>query len=119
MHGPCVAHATPAHRLSSFTFWCSSPQNSHPVVLENGFWSLFLTAAVILSTLWIQKARSWRYGFRWARAFLADYGVPLMVAVWSFISYASIQEGRDMPRKLLLRNTWQTLTTWHVARVST
>ena len=88
------------------------------MVLENGFWSLFLTAAVILSTLWVQKARTWRYGFRWARAFLADYGVPLMVAVWSFISYASIQEGRDMPRKLLLRNTWQTLTTWHVARVS-
>ncbi|KAK9842830.1 hypothetical protein WJX74_003059 [Apatococcus lobatus] len=112
----CIRGVLRNFRPDASTAPLNSPQNSHAVVLENGFWSLFLTAAVILSTLWIQKARTWRYGLRWARAFLADYGVPLLVAVWSFISYASIQEGRDMPRKLLLRNTWQTLTTWHVAR---
>ena len=53
------------------------------------------------------------------RSFLADYGVPLMVVVWSGVSYA-IQDNtpEGLPRRLSLPNTWDDDATrnWGVAR---
>ena len=52
------------------------------------------------------------------RSFLADYGVPVMVVVWSGVSYA-IQSNtpEGLPRRLSLPNTWDEEATrnWGVA----
>lgn len=56
------------------------------------------------------------------RGFIANYGVPILVIVWSGVSYApagSVPEG--IPRRLTSPNSWSPLATthWDVIRVST
>ncbi|KAF1001940.1 hypothetical protein AG4045_004559 [Apium graveolens] len=46
-----------------------------------------LILGVAEPTVIIRKARSWRYGSGWIGSLIADYGVPLMVLVWTAISY--------------------------------
>lgn len=48
------------------------------------------------------------------RGFIADYGVPLMVVVWTAISYApyrSVPPG--IPRRLFTPNPWDPKATTH------
>lgn len=43
----------------------------------------------------------------WLRGFIADYGVPVMVVVWTCISYIpwkSVPQG--IPRRLVSPNPW-------------
>jgi hypothetical protein len=43
----------------------------------------------------------------WLRGFIADYGVPLMVLVWtgvSYMPYGSVPKG--IPRRLFSPNPW-------------
>ncbi|KAL0330253.1 UNVERIFIED_CONTAM: Boron transporter 4 [Sesamum radiatum] len=61
----------------------------------NGLLAVIFSFGVLLTSLRSRKARSWRYGTGWFRSFIADYGVPLMVVVWTALSYG-------MPGKLLL-----------------
>lgn len=49
----------------------------------NGMFALVLSFGLLLAGLRSRKARSWRYGSGWLRGFIADYGVPLMVLVWT------------------------------------
>lgn len=56
------------------------------------------------------------------RGFIANYGVPILVIVWSAVSYAptgSVPEG--IPRRLTSPNPWSPSATthWDVIRVST
>ncbi|KAH0887534.1 hypothetical protein HID58_063630 [Brassica napus] len=53
------------------------------------------------------KARSWRYGTGWLRSLVADYGVPLMVLVWTGVSYIpSGDVPKGIPRRLFSPNPW-------------
>ncbi|XP_052181472.1 probable boron transporter 2 [Diospyros lotus] len=73
----------------------------------NGMFALVLSFGLLLTALRSRKARSWRYGTGWLRGFIADYGVPLMVVVWTGISYIplrSVPEG--IPRRLFSPNPW-------------
>ncbi|KAJ6294070.1 hypothetical protein OIU76_022200 [Salix suchowensis] len=64
----------------------------------NGMFALVLTFGLLLTALKSRKARSWRYGTGWLRGFIADYGVPLMVLVWTAISYIPvIKQMMDVP----------------------
>ena len=49
---------------------------------------------------------------------MADYGVPLMVVIWSAVGYA-VNRGTPsgVPRRTRLPNTWDEKTNWTVARV--
>lgn len=56
----------------------------------------------------------------WLRGFIADYGVPLMVLVWtgvSYIPYGSVPKG--IPRRLFSPNPWSpgAYDNWTVIRV--
>ncbi|KAH8479342.1 hypothetical protein H0E87_031364 [Populus deltoides] len=53
----------------------------------NGMFALVLSFGLLLTGLRSRKARSWRYGSGWLRSLIADYGVPLMVLVWTAVSY--------------------------------
>ena len=57
----------------------------------------------------------------WLRGFIADYGVPLMVLLWTAMSYAvpsKVPSG--VPRRLFSPLPWETksLYHWTVAKVT-
>ncbi|XP_071715863.1 boron transporter 1-like [Rutidosis leptorrhynchoides] len=73
----------------------------------NGMFALVLSFGLLLTGLKSRKARSWRYGSGWIRSLIADYGVPLMVLVWTAVSYApsrSVPQG--IPRRLFSPDPW-------------
>ncbi|KAJ3687441.1 hypothetical protein LUZ61_016605 [Rhynchospora tenuis] len=91
------------------------PKRENPRLIEftpswrfaNGMFALVLSFGLLLTALRSRKARSWRYGSGWLRGFIADYGVPLMVLVWtgvSYIPYGSVPKG--IPRRLFSPNPW-------------
>ncbi|KAJ4779777.1 HCO3- transporter family [Rhynchospora pubera] len=91
------------------------PKRENPRLIEfipswrfaNGMFALVLSFGLLLTALHSRKARSWRYGSGWLRGFIADYGVPLMVLVWtgvSYIPYGSVPKG--IPRRLFSPNPW-------------
>ncbi|EOY20738.1 hypothetical protein QUC31_007011 [Theobroma cacao] len=73
----------------------------------NGMFALVLSFGLLLTALRSRKARSWRYGTGWVRGFIADYGVPLMVLVWTAASYIPVNHiPRGIPRRLFSPNPW-------------
>ncbi|XP_059642713.1 boron transporter 1-like [Cornus florida] len=91
------------------------PKRESPTLAEfqpswrfaNGMFALVLSFGLLLTALRSRKARSWRYGSGWLRGFIADYGVPLMVLIWTAASYipaGSIPRG--IPRRLFSPNPW-------------
>ncbi|PRQ39559.1 putative bicarbonate transporter [Rosa chinensis] len=75
----------------------------------NGMFALVLSFGLLLTSLKSRKARSWRYGSGSLRGFIADYGVPLMVLIWSAISYIPAGSGsvpKEIPRRLFSPNPW-------------
>lgn len=91
------------------------PERQNPKAIEfipswrfaNGMFALVLSFGLLLTALRSRKARSWRYGSGWLRSLIADYGVPLMVLVWTGVSYipaGSVPHG--IPRRLFSPNPW-------------
>ncbi|KAK9104442.1 hypothetical protein Scep_021286 [Stephania cephalantha] len=73
----------------------------------NGMFALVLSFGLLLTALRSRKARSWRYGTGWLRGFIADYGVPLMVLVWTAVSYIPVNDvPKGIPRRLFSPNPW-------------
>ncbi|OWM62825.1 hypothetical protein CDL15_Pgr020119 [Punica granatum] len=73
----------------------------------NGMFALVLSFGLLLTAMRSRKARSWRYGTGWLRSFIADYGVPLMVLVWTAVSYIPSHTVPDrIPRRLFSPNPW-------------
>ncbi|CAI9767801.1 unnamed protein product [Fraxinus pennsylvanica] len=73
----------------------------------NGMFAVVLSFGLLLTALRSRKARSWRYGTGWLRSLIADYGVPLMVLVWTAVTYipsGSVPKG--IPRRLFSPNPW-------------
>ncbi|CAK7348487.1 unnamed protein product [Dovyalis caffra] len=91
------------------------PQREDPKSMEfipswrfsNGMFALVLSFGLLFTALRSRKARSWRYGCGWLRSLIADYGVPLMVLVWTAASYiptGNVPKG--IPRRLFSPNPW-------------
>ncbi|GLJ24901.1 hypothetical protein SUGI_0476450 [Cryptomeria japonica] len=73
----------------------------------NGMFALVLSFGLLLSGLRSRKARSWRFGTGSLRGIIADYGVPLMVLVWTGVSYAPAKHvPSGIPRRLFSPNPW-------------
>jgi hypothetical protein len=83
------------------------PSSSSALALVNGLWSLLLAMALLCSCLFVMRARSWRLGNRWLRANLANYGVPLMVLLWTGVSFAVMPSSPNVPRRVTTPNSWQ------------
>ncbi|XP_031282268.1 boron transporter 4-like [Pistacia vera] len=67
----------------------------------NGLLGIIFTFGLLYTALKSRKARSWWYGTGWLRSFIADYGVPLMVVVWTALSFtvpSKVPSG--VPRRL-------------------
>ncbi|KAH9289308.1 hypothetical protein KI387_033425, partial [Taxus chinensis] len=82
-------------------------QFNFPWRFSNGLFGIVLSFGLLLTSLKSRRARSFRYGTGWLRSFFADYGVPLMIIVWTAISYTaydSVPVG--IPRRLYSPNPW-------------
>ncbi|XP_057863440.1 probable boron transporter 2 [Cryptomeria japonica] len=91
------------------------PKRSNPTLEQftpswrfgNGMFALVLSFGLLLSGMKSRKGRSWRFGTGWLRGGIADYGVPLMVIVWTGISYIpSAHVPNGIPRRLFSPNPW-------------
>ncbi|KAF6146562.1 hypothetical protein GIB67_008848 [Kingdonia uniflora] len=77
----------------------------------NGMFALVLSFGFLLTALKSCKARSWRYGTGWLWGSIADYGVLLLVLVWTAVSYIPVNEvPKAIPRHLFSPNPWSSCT---------
>ncbi|PSS19285.1 Boron transporter like [Actinidia chinensis var. chinensis] len=80
----------------------------------NGLLAVIFSFGLVFSALKSRRARSWRYGTGWLRSFIADYGVPLMVLLWTALSYSvpgTIPSG--VPRRLFCPLPWEAGSLYH------
>ncbi|KAL0425079.1 UNVERIFIED_CONTAM: Boron transporter 4 [Sesamum radiatum] len=80
----------------------------------NGLLGIIFSFGLLYTALKSRRARSWSYGTGWLRSFIADYGVPLMVLVWTAMSYGV--PGRvpsGVPRRLFSPLPWESVSVYH------
>ncbi|KAF2530440.1 hypothetical protein F2Q70_00033416 [Brassica cretica] len=80
----------------------------------NGLLAVIFAFGLLYTALKSRRARSWRYGFRWMRGFVGDYGTLLMLILWSAFSFTvprDIPEG--VPRRLELPLPWDPESLYH------
>ncbi|KAL1301005.1 hypothetical protein HN51_045625 [Arachis hypogaea] len=80
----------------------------------NGLLGIIFSFGVLVTSLKTRKARTWLYGTGWLRSFIADYGVPLMVVLWTALSYVvpgKVPEG--VPRRLVSPLPWESASLYH------
>nr|KJB59980.1 hypothetical protein B456_009G283700 [Gossypium raimondii] len=65
-------------------------------VYTKGLLGIMFSLGLLYTPLKSRRARSWWYGTGWFRSFIADYGVPLMVVVWTAMSFSV--PSKDMGR---------------------
>ncbi|KAL5571491.1 hypothetical protein UlMin_021088 [Ulmus minor] len=57
-------------------------------IYVNGPLGIIFSFGLLFTALKSRRARSWRYGTGLLRSFIADYGVPFMVLIWSALSFS-------------------------------
>jgi len=82
--------------------------------MVNGVFSVLLSLGFIFCCMLLTGARKWRFLLGWVRALLADYGTPLMMVVFSGVSYVlrASPAPPEIPERLqipdALDSTWLT-----------
>ncbi|KAG4148192.1 hypothetical protein ERO13_D05G270880v2 [Gossypium hirsutum] len=79
-----------------FGMLISSEKYQFQWVYTNGLLGIMFSFGLLYTPLKSRRARSWWYGTGWFRSFIADYGVPLMVVVWTAMSFSV--PSKDMGR---------------------
>ncbi|KAJ3694186.1 hypothetical protein LUZ60_009666 [Juncus effusus] len=83
-------------------------------IYTNGLLGVIFAFGLLFTSLKSRRARSWRYGTGWLRSFVADYGVPLMVVVWTGLSYAIPNKvPAGVPRRLFSPLPWESSSLQH------
>ncbi|KAB1218635.1 Boron transporter 4 [Morella rubra] len=85
-----------------------------PWLYTNGLLGIIFTFGLFYSALKSRKARSWWYGTGWFRSFVADYGVPFMVVLWTVMSFSvSRKVPSGVPRRLYSPLAWDSASFHH------
>jgi len=97
----------------------SQPTFQFQWLYANGLLGVIFSMGVLYTSLASTEARSSLYGTGWQRSLIADYGVPLMVILWTALSYSlpsKIPSG--VPRRLFTPLPWEpkSLQHWTVAK---
>ncbi|XP_062089791.1 boron transporter 4 [Humulus lupulus] len=80
----------------------------------NGLLGIIFTFGLLVTALKSRRARSWWYGTGWFRSFIADYGVPLMVLVWTALSFSVPRKvPSGVPRRLYSPLPWDSTSLRH------
>ncbi|KAL5575652.1 hypothetical protein UlMin_017351 [Ulmus minor] len=83
-------------------------------IYTNGLLGIIFSFGLLFTALKSRRARSWWYGTGWFRSFIADYGVPLMVVVWTALSFSvpsKVPSG--VPRRLYSPLFWESTSLHH------
>ncbi|XP_043721930.1 boron transporter 4-like [Telopea speciosissima] len=76
-----------------------------PWPYANGLLAVVFSCGVLYTSLASRRARSWWYGAGWVRSLIADYGVPLMIMLWTGLSFCvPSQVPSGVPRRLNSHN---------------
>uniref|UniRef100_A0A7N0ZTV1 Bicarbonate transporter-like transmembrane domain-containing protein n=1 Tax=Kalanchoe fedtschenkoi TaxID=63787 RepID=A0A7N0ZTV1_KALFE len=94
-------------------------ENSFQWLYTNGLLAVIFSSGVLFFSMKSRGARSWQYGLGWIRSFIADYGVPFTVLVWTALSFCvpkAVPSG--VPRRLFSPLPWdpQSLQHWGVMK---
>ncbi|KAJ3701247.1 hypothetical protein LUZ61_004952 [Rhynchospora tenuis] len=80
----------------------------------NGLLGIIFAFGLLYTSLKSRPARAWRYGTGCLRSFVADYGVPLMVVVWTVLSYSVPKNvPASIPRRLFSPLPWESSSLQH------
>ncbi|KAF4372410.1 boron transporter 4 [Cannabis sativa] len=80
----------------------------------NGLLGIIFTFGLLVTALKSRKARSWWYGTGCLRSFIADYGVPSMVLVWTALSFSVPSKvPTGVPRRLYSPLPWDSTSLHH------
>ncbi|XP_042485616.1 boron transporter 4-like [Macadamia integrifolia] len=72
-----------------------------PWPYANGLLSLVFSFGILFTAIGSRKARSWWYGAGWLRSLIADYGVALLVMLWTALSFTvPTKVPSGVPRRL-------------------
>ncbi|XP_054785106.1 boron transporter 4-like [Prosopis cineraria] len=90
-------------------------QNKFQWLYTNGLLGIIFSFGLLFSSLKIRRARSWLYGTGKLRSFLADYGVPLMVVLWTALSFSvpASKLPSGAPRRLIAPLAWESTSLHH------
>ncbi|KAM7459452.1 hypothetical protein LguiA_036446 [Lonicera macranthoides] len=80
----------------------------------NGLLAVIFAFGLLITSMKSRRARSWPYGTGWLRSFIADYGVPLMVVLWTLMSFGvpgKVPSG--VPRRLVCPLPWESASLYH------
>ena len=80
----------------------------------NGIFSICISIGLLLSSILLRRARSWRFFTSGTRNFLTDYGPPLMVVLWTLFSHATSDFPKDIPRRVSTQNLVDSQGGWSV-----
>lgn len=64
-----------------------APTDIYPWKIVNGMYSLIIALGLLYFALILVKSRGWRFLNQVSRDLICDYGVPLLVIIFSAISY--------------------------------
>ncbi|KAK7384746.1 hypothetical protein VNO78_30447 [Psophocarpus tetragonolobus] len=99
-----------------------TPKNANPLSEENQFhWrytngllAIIFSLGVLFTAMASRRARTWKYGYGCLRGFIADYGVPLMVVIWTALSYTLPgQVPSAIPRRLVCPLPFERASLYH------
>ncbi|CAI8611854.1 unnamed protein product [Vicia faba] len=81
----------------------------------NGLLGVIFTFGLLYTSLKSRRARSWLYGTETLRGFIADYGVPFMVVVWTALSFVVVSSKvpSGVPRRLVAPLAWESASLHH------
>ncbi|GAB4842044.1 Boron transporter 4 [Ancistrocladus abbreviatus] len=80
----------------------------------NGLLAIIFAFGLLYTALKSRRARSWWYGTGCLRSFIADYGVPLMVVIWTALSFTVPRKAPSgVPRRLFSPLPWDSESLHH------
>lgn len=83
-------------------------------LFANGLLAIIFSFGLLSTALKSRRARSWWYGTGRLRSFIADYGVPLMVLVWTALSFSVPRKvPSGIPRRLFSPMPWESSSLYH------
>ncbi|XP_071734201.1 boron transporter 4-like [Rutidosis leptorrhynchoides] len=92
----------------------SSDKYQFQWLYSNGLLAIIFSFGLLYTALTSRKARTWLYGTGWFRSFIADYGVPLMVVVWTALSFCVPSDmPTGVPRRLFSPLLWDYESLYH------
>ncbi|KAH1203495.1 putative boron transporter 6 [Glycine max] len=85
----------------------------------NGLLAIILSFGLLITATMSRKARTWKYGSGWLRGFIADYGVPMMLVIWTGLSYTLPGKiPSAVPRRLVCPLPWESTYHWTVVKMA-